>query len=184
MNAFVAVLSKYLGSNETGQLVVQFAEVENLCKISIEQGQAVYLSIGNLAPEETLTFIAGKTPSKAKFIPGVTARKKLATPINDKLLALAGGPGAQESIGAAPPAPPVGVSGSSSVSPGKIAQVIEDFIDIVGPLGTVLARKILEKIGAGSDREMPGQLYAAFLSMLHEEIPAEQQGEFLRRHQI
>jgi len=183
VNAFVAVLSKYLGSNETGQLVVQFAEIENLCKISIEQGQAVYLSIGNLMPEETLEFIAGKTPSKAKFIPGVTARKKLAAPINDKLLALAGGPAGQESIGAAPSIPPVSVSGSGSVSPEKIAQVIDDFIDIVGPLGTVLARKMLEKIGAGAGTEMPAQMYAAFLSMLHTEIPAEQQGEFLRRHQ-
>jgi len=183
VNAFVAVLSKYLGSNETGQLVVQFAEVENLCKISIEQGQAVYLSIGNMMPEETLAFIAGKTPSKAKFIPGVTARKKLATPINDKLLALAGGPATQESFGAASSIPSVGVSGSGSVSPEKLAQVIEDFIDIVGPLGTVLSRKILEKIGGSADKEMPVQLYAAFLSMLHTEIPEEQQGEFLRRHQ-
>ena len=183
MNAFVAVLSKYLGSNETGQLVVQFAEVENLCKISIEQGQAVYLSIGNMMPEETLEFIAGKTPSKAKFIPGVTARKKLAAPINDKLLTLAGSPTGQEAIGASSPVPPVVVSGTGSVSPEKIAQVIEDFIDIVGPLGTVLARKILEKIGGSADQEMPVQLYAAFLSMLHTEIPAEQQGEFLRRHQ-
>jgi len=183
VNAFVAVLSKYLGSNETGQLVVQFAEVENLCKISIEQGQAVYLSIGNMMPEETLEFIAGKTPSKAKFIPGVTARKKLAAPINDKLLALAGGPVTQEAIGAAPPLPAVVVSGSGNAPPEKITRVIEDFIDIVGPLGTVLARKILEKIGAGSDKEMPVQLYAAFLSMLHTEIPADQQEEFLRRHQ-
>ena len=171
MNAFVAVLSKYLGSSETGQLVVQFAEIENLCKISIEQGQAVYLSIGNMMPEETLDFIAGKTPSKAKFIPGVTARKKLAAPINDRLLALAGGPAT------------VAVTGSGSVSPEKITQVIEDFIDIVGPLGTVLARKILEKIGGSADNEMSVQLYAAFLSMLHAEVPAEQQEEFLRRHQ-
>ena len=183
MNAFVAVLSKYLGSNETGQLVVQFAEVENLCKISIEQGQAVYLSIGNLMPEETLEFIAGKTPSKAKFIPGVTARKKLAAPINDKLLALAGGPAGQEPIGVVSPIPPVVVSGSGSFSPGEITRVIDDFIDIVGPLGTVLARKILEKIGGSADKEMPTQLYAAFLSMLHMEVPVEQQEEFLRRHQ-
>ena len=183
MNAFVAVLSKYLGSNETGQLVVQFAEIENLCKISIEQGQAVYLSIGNMMPEETLDFIGGKTPSKAKFIPGVTARKKLAAPINDRLLALAGGPATEEAIGAAPPVPPVVVTGSGSVSPEKISQVIEDFIDIVGPLGTVLARKILEKIGGSADNEMSAQLYAAFLSMLHAEVPAEQQVEFLRRHQ-
>lgn len=183
MNAFVAVLSKYLGSSETGQLVVQFAEIENLCKISIEQGQAVYLSIGNMMPEETLDFIAGKTPSKAKFIPGVTARKKLAAPINDRLLALAGGPATEEASGAAPPIPPVVVTGSGSVSPEKTSQVIEDFIDIVGPLGTVLARKILEKIGGSADSEMSVQLYAAFLSMLHAEVPVEQQEEFLRRHQ-
>lgn len=184
MNAFVAVLNKYLAGSETGQLVVQFAEVENLCKIAIENGQAVYLSLGNMSPEQTLEFITGKNPRKAKFIPGVPARKKLETPINDKLLAIAAGSDSKNSskpLVADPP--PLDVQIKGSASPQKIEELIEDFIDLVGPLGTILAQKSLGKLGCSKETEMPGHMYSAFLSMLHAEVPEDQQREFLQRHQ-
>lgn len=178
MNAFVAVLKKYLSGTETGQLVVQFAGVENLCKISIENGQAVYLSLGTLSPAQTLEFIAGKSPRKAKFIPGVTARKKLEIPVNENLLAIA----AQDH--ADPGAPPPLADTSATVPAQAIAAAIDDFIDIVGPLGAILAQRALTNLGCSKDTDLPGQLFAAFLQALHAEIPTAQQQAFLDRHQL
>ena len=64
-----SVFRKYAAEG-TGQLALKFADTAHLCKISIENGEAVYIKLGTLSPEETLATIAGKELVEANFIKG------------------------------------------------------------------------------------------------------------------
>ena len=80
-----AVVRRYAAEG-TGQLVLKFAETPHLCKIAIEDGEAVYIRLGLLDPQQTLEFILGKTPLEASFIKGVRSRHRLDAPITAALL--------------------------------------------------------------------------------------------------
>ncbi len=175
--SFATVLRKYLSGQETGQLVVQFTGVENLCKISIENGQAVYLSLGTLGPEKTFDFLRGKTALKAKFIAGVTARKRLVEPLNDALYVLA------DVAGTLGRKAPTGLTAATlpQANTQEIDAVIDEFIDIIGPLGRILAEKALVEIGSSPGTVLTGEQFALFLDAVSVEIPADQQEDFLAR---
>ncbi len=172
-----AIFKRYLSGRETGQLVVKFADVENLCKISIENGSAVYIALGNMTPQETLGYISGKMAVQANFIPGVSPRKKLDSPLNDALLGLAG------SHAAMPSGPAAVRSGGGTIPAQTVDGVVEAFIDIVGPLGTVIARNILSRLGYAKGSPIDGENYSVFIMALTDEIPDEQKKDFLSRHQ-
>lgn len=175
--SFANVLKKYLSGQDTGQLVVQFAEVDYLCKISIENDQAVYLSLGTLGPEQSLDFLQGRTALKAKFIAGVSARKHMAVNLNDSLLALALGSGTPAR--AAPTAAATDLE--TQVGPQEVDVVIENFIDIIGPLGRILAEKALSRMGCSQGNPMTDDQFATFLTALKSEVPEDRQEMFLAR---
>lgn len=183
-----AIFKKYLTGQNTGQLVVKFAGVPHLCKISIDKGKAVYITLGTMGPEDTLDFIIDKTSAQANFIPGVPPRKRLQNPINETLLAIIN---AQESFADSPapdqasaeaPGEAAAEKLEGGIPPETVEAVIEDFIDIVGPLGTVLAENSISQVGYSRGSEIASDTYAAFLKALLEEIPEKQQNEFLTRH--
>ena len=171
-----SIFRKYLSGNESGQLVIKFAGENHLCKVAIEAGHAVYLTCGTLGPAEALGYIAGKTPTGANFIPGVPARRKLATPLDERLLTLAG---ANQT-----PAPAaVAAGGADPVAAKQVEETINDFIDLVGPLGTVLVGNILGRLGCRRGEQMQQEHFARFLSALQQEIPEESRRQFQARHQ-
>ena len=172
-----SIFRKYLSGNDTGQLVIKFAEENHLCKVAIEAGHAVYLTLGTLGPAEALGHIAGKTPTGANFIPGVPARRKLATPLDERLLALAGAE-------RAPEPPPIAASEAAPAGAGRVEETINDFVDLVGPLGTVLVDNILGRLGCHRGEQMQSERFASFLSALQQEIPEESRRQFLTRHQM
>lgn len=75
-----AVVRRYAAEG-TGQLVLKFAETPHLCKIAIEDGEAVYIRLGLLDPQQTLEFILGKTPLEASFIKGCVHGTALMLPL-------------------------------------------------------------------------------------------------------
>ena len=182
-----AILSKFLSGRDTGQLVVKFAGAQHLCKISIDSGAAVYISLGTLGPDETLDYITGKQAVQANFIEGVPARKKLDEPLNDRLFALAQSGAATTSSAPAQARPepkPAGGGGESGpITPQQVQAVIDDFIDLVGPLGMVMADNALASVGHVKGSGMALKAYADFLSELEDEIPEGQRKAFFARHQ-
>ena len=181
-----AILSKFLSGRDTGQLVVKFAGAQHLCKISIDSGAAVYISLGTMGPDETLDYIEGKQALQANFIEGVPARKKLDSPLNDRLFALAQGGGAsapQAPAAAKPePKPAVAAAESGPVTPQQVEAAIDDFIDLVGPLGTIMADNALAGVGHVKGSSMGLKAFGDFLKELEDEIPAAQRKAFLARH--
>ncbi len=167
------IFKRHLLKGKTGQLVIKFAGDEQLCKVYVEDGNAVYMSMGNRNPDETIGYIVDKEPEGAKFIVGVSPVKRLDEPLNDKLLMVSGdGESASQSI-------QVEVD---AVSSQKVDSLVDDFIDIVGPLGVVLSENIISDIGYIRGTQMSGESYSVLLSALFEEVPAERKNEFKNRH--
>ena len=86
-----SVFSEYFKGDKTGQLLIKFEGEQNLCKVYIENGNAVHIAIGSKSPDETITYIAGRKPVDAHFIKGVPPIKKARTPFNNRLRELADG---------------------------------------------------------------------------------------------
>ncbi|HDZ87612.1 MAG TPA: hypothetical protein ENH38_03205 [Nitrospirae bacterium] len=60
--------------------------------------------------------------------------------------------------------------------------LLDDFIDIVGPLGTVIADKVFSDIEYNRGSEMSGEDYSALLSALLNEIPEKIRENFKNKH--
>jgi len=185
-----AIFNRYLSGQETGQLVVKFANVTHLCKISIDQGQAVYIGLGTMSPEETIDFIIDKSPVQANFIPGVPPRKKLAGSLNETLMAIANaqaGLQGEAPVAAAPAAEPKNqpeptASGAAEVSSKSVEAAIDDFVEIVGPLGMVIAENCISKMGYSKGAALAGDKFDCLMKCLSGEIPDDQKNEFLGKH--
>ncbi len=97
-----SIFDMYLIESKTGQLLIKFEGEKYLCKVHVENGSALYISLGNKTPDETIAHIDGMRPVEANFIDGMPALKKLDEPLNHKLFSLAGSlhgaPGVSESF--------------------------------------------------------------------------------------
>lgn len=183
------VFKAHLGGDQQGQLVIKFAGEDHLCKISVENGQAIYLSLGTMGPTETLDAIVGKVAEWSNFIKGMPARKRLDQPVTELLINIAG---------AAPPAPseiPVLATASSAqvdkvfdtsdiavegdVSSEKVEETMERFIDVVGPLGTILADKVCDNLSYSRGSQMPAAMYSRFVALLSTEVPEDDRQAFI-----
>lgn len=165
-----SILKRYLSRGKTGQLVIKFAGEEHLCKICIENGDAVYASMGNKNPFETIDYIQGKVPEDASLLEGMPPSKRLDDRLNDKLAMIAG---TEKSAYA-----PTHAAFAGPVAAQKIDDLIDGFIDIVGPLGATIAEKILLKIGYEKGTTMNGDDYALLFSALIDEIPEDRREYF------
>jgi len=174
------VLQTHLGGDQQGQLVIKFNGEDHLCKISVEAGQAIYLTLGTLNPEETLGHIQHKEVEWVNFLRGLPARKRLAQPLTEQLFNIAGLPSAAATQSSdRPPAQTEGVGPSVQVDVGHINQAIEHFIDYVGPLGTMLAENIAVKLSCSCLEPMESATFEKFVAALAEEIPEIERQKFI-----
>lgn len=179
------VLQAHLGGNQQGQLVIKFRDEGHLCKISIENGQALYLTLGLLSPEESLRQIPGKEVEWVNYIQGVPVRKRLAQPINAQLFQLAGTAASAPPPQAASPAPPVSPpplppqSNEPPIDLSHIQRTIDRFIDEVGPLGTMLAENIAAKLSCSCAEPMNSGTFEQFIGALAEELPESEREKFI-----
>lgn len=190
--------SEHLGAGQQGQLVIKFSSDVHLCKILVEDGQAVHIAHGRISPEEILGNIASKSVEWVNFIAGYPVRKKLDFPLHQNLLAAVsqtGSPTPQPAATAqaqapAPPPEPERVPTAPVASDGpvieadKIAAVIDGFINLVGPLGTILAEQAASAINYSSGNPMPQANYGGFLQALAGEVPEEDRNAFIEQYKL
>jgi len=172
------VLKTYLGDGQQGQLVIKFVGESHLCKISIENGQAIYLTLGAKGPTETLDTIVGKVAEWNNFINGLPARKRLENPVNQRLLDIAGvAPLAEGEIPLAEATleeedfQAEVVNEGAEVNAGEITAVTNRFIDLVGPLASILIEKIFSNLAHIDGATMNAATYSRFISALAAEVP-------------
>ncbi|MCD6526374.1 MAG: hypothetical protein J7K75_05240 [Desulfuromonas sp.] len=170
-----SVFIKYAAEG-TGQLALKFADTSHLCKVAVEDGEAVFIKLGTMSPEETLEYIRDKQLVEASFIKGFRARKHLLQPITQQLT---GG---------------IAVEIDSSLHSDKrhivtatipgitISKLLNDYIDIVGPLGVVMTENYIKKIGYVQGAEMGALEYSDLVKQLIVDIPESLRGEFITVH--
>lgn len=179
------VLKTYLGGDQSGQLVIKFVGESHLCKISIVNGEAVYLTLGNMGPDDTLDAIVGKTAEWNNFINGMPARKQLDQPLNELLINIAGAtppasgqdPVAVAVTSAAPAASDLGYS--EDIAPDRVSAIVDNFINLVGPLGTILAEKVSSNLSYTNGSAMNAATYNRFVAALAAEVPEGDRQTFI-----
>lgn len=173
--------SEHLGSGQQGQLVIKFSRDVHLCKILVENGQAVHIAHGRISPEEILGTIASKPVEWVNFITGYPVRKKLDFPLHENLLAAV----AQQNSPAPKPATDAPAANvGPPIDADEIDAVIDGFIDLVGPLGTILAEQAASTISYTSGNPMPQANYSCFLQKLAGEVPEEDRDAFINQYKL
>ncbi|WP_321531627.1 hypothetical protein [uncultured Desulfuromonas sp.] len=172
----LASVFRKFAAEGTGQLALKFADTTHLCKISIENGEAVYIKLGTLSPEETLAEIAGKELIEANFIKGFSPRKRLESPITAQLVGEESGDVSSN------------VSSetrhivTSSIPGDVVLRLMNDYIDIVGPLGVVIVEKFIKTTGYVRGEAIDAAIYTALLEQLLIDIPESMREEFQSNH--
>ncbi len=188
--------SEHLVAGQQGQLVIKFAGDVHLCKILVEDGRAVHIAHGRLSPEEILGTLGMKSVEWVNFIAGYPVRKRLDFPLHENLLSAveqssaaaapqpAAAPAAPPPAAAAPePAAPAAPAGPA-IEADKVSAVIDAFIDLVGPLGTILAEQSSTAVGHTSGTPMPQASYNSFIQALAAEVPEEDRDAFVEQHKL
>ncbi len=181
---------EHLVAGQQGQLVIKFSGDVHLCKILVEDGCAVHISHGRTSPEEILGTLGSKTVEWVNFIAGYPVRKKLDFPLHQNLLNAV-------AVSAPPIAPPVApaatpiaqaaptveaVAAGPLISADKVQAAVDGFIDLVGPLGTILSANAATANGYMQGNPLPQAAYNNFLQALAKEVPENDRSAFLAQH--
>ena len=177
-------LRKYLKAGTCGQLVIKFIDEDHLCKVAIDDGHAVYLTLGKQGPEETLAVLAGKQVEWLNFIEGMPTCTRLPHSINKRLMETT-----QEGRPATPKREPASavvsrkkLDLSAGAPPQTVETIIEDFVDLIGPLGTVLAERAALDLGYRTGAVMEPAALENFIAVLAGEIPEAERQDFLDKY--
>ena len=189
--------SEHLIPGQQGQLVIKFTGDVHLCKILVEDGRAVHISHGRVAPEEVLGTLPSKTVEWVNFIAGYPVRKKVDFPLHENLLSSVGQasaapapqpaapPATQPAAPAAPvPQPAPAPAAGPTLGTDKVDALINDFIDLVGPLGSILADKAAKAVNYSIGSPIPEISYPGFVKALAAEVPAGDRDDFIEKHKL
>lgn len=161
--------------NENGQLVLQFSGTEYLCKISIEDGEAIGIRLGRLDVDEIIDFVKSHEIVEVSFIKGFVSKQKLTAPITERLFGIGG---FKPSEGK--PTVRKAFSGGEQISAAKVNNMISLYVDTVGPLGVVIIENLLKKINYVRDSPISGADYIFVMEKLVEDMPEDLRAEFLK----
>jgi hypothetical protein len=186
--------SEHLAAGQQGQLVIKFSGDVHLCKILVEDGRAVHISHGRISPEEILGTLAMKTVEWVNFIAGYPVRKKLDFPLHENLIAAV----SSQAVAPAPQPPVVPVAAPAPVAPepvpaapaeptisvDQVSAVIDGFIELIGPLGTILAEQAAAAINHTTGTPMPETSYRSYIQALAAEVPDEDRDAFIEQFKL
>lgn len=176
----LASVFKRYAAEGTGQLALKFADTSHLCKVDIEDGEAVFIKLGVLSPEDTLSAINGKTLLEASFIKGFRARKRLPQPITAQLV---GDNAASESVHSTVFSTTQStVAAGHSVSAQDVSKMINHYVDIVGPLGVVMMENYIKKISYVQGNEMNSNDYNELVGKVLHDLPEAFRDNFQKMH--
>ena len=185
--------NEHLTTGQQGQLVVKFAGDVHLCKILVEDGKAVHIAHGRLAPELIIDTLTYKVVEWVKFIAGYPVRKKVAFALHENLLAAAGQQSPAPSLqpapsltpaAVAPPQPPAAVADEPSVQAENVTAAIEGFIELIGPLGTILAEQALSGLNYTSGTALPQSYFNRFVQTLAKDVADAERDPFIAQYKL
>jgi len=160
-------INRYLEQGKTGQIVIKLKNEKYLTKVYIEKGEIVYISMGNKDPLEIIDLISTKELEDINFIKDVKISKRLNNFIKNKIKNIL------ESYS---------FEKKEMVVSEKICSLIEDFIDIIGPIGIIISDNYLRKIGYTKGTNMDLKSYISFVKYLIQELPIEKRESFKNKY--
>jgi hypothetical protein len=163
----------------TGQLALKFADIAHLCKVDIENGEAVFIKLGLLSPEASLAKISGKPLLEANFIKGFKVRKRLPQPITEQLISEALGEDKSSDVFTSVKSK---ISSGQFVSAQNISKMINHYVDIVGPLGVVMMENYLKAINYTQGCEMDSNDYSDLMNKVLGDLPEAFRPKFQVAH--
>ena len=172
-----SVVRRYIAEG-TGQLALKFADTTHLCKVNIEDGEAVFIKLGLLSPEETLAMVNGKVLLEANFIKGFKTRKRLPEPITSQLL----GAGVNDETSPTADSSKGTIATGVMVAAQDVSKMINHYIDIVGPLGVVMMENYVKSIDYVQGQNMNSNNYNELLSNVLLDLPEAFREEFQQTH--
>ncbi len=174
----LASVFKRYAAEGTGQLALKFSDTSHLCKVDIEDGEAIFIKLGILSPEDTLLAISGKILLEANFIKGFKTKKRLPEPITDQLV----GASAVSKLERSVVLKQSDVAAGLSVSPQNVSKMINNYVDIVGPLGVVMMENYIKKISYVQGSEMNSNDYSELLEKVINDLPESFRDNFQKIH--
>lgn len=165
---------------DNGQLILKFSETEHLCKISIENGEAVYIKLGNLDVEAILGVITQHEPVEVNFIKGYIPKKRLPEPITDRILGRDNNSVyAKTADGSDEVEVKADYSAGKMISVSRVNKTINIYVDMVGPLGAVMLENILKKLNYTKNTSMPADDFNYMMNELVKDVPQGMRAEFM-----
>lgn len=168
-----SLLKKHLIKGKTGQLLIKFTGEDHLCKISIEDGKAIYISLGRKSLDDALDCIGDKEIEDSSFIEDIPIQKRVDESLNDILFMITAIEGESSVLHA---------DVSNEVPALRVEAAVNDFIDKVGPVGTVISENVLSKLLYEKGSPLSGEDYSYMLSSFMSEMPDNEKEHFKHRH--
>ncbi len=165
---------------KNGQLILKFSGTEHLCKLSIENGEAVYIRLGNMELEETLEFVSSHDPVEVSFIKGFIPKKKFSEPITERILKTSARKMDDVPLEEKSEDPTEkNLSSGEMISVAKVNKVFNEYVDIVGPLGAVMLENIVKKLAYTQDTPMPEADFTHMVDQLINDVPQDMRAAFI-----
>jgi hypothetical protein len=166
-------IKQYLNSKETGLLSVKLKGGQHLLKVYFVQGRVTNLQFGMSKNSEC--FPVFNTPE----VESMHFMKEVRSPVmgsdsNGLTQMLCSHIGKN------------GVTGQGSsatiVKPDRVAQTVNDFIAIIGPIGQITLSELYDKLGYRPGDPMPGDNFFQFVTQLAAELPERHRVNYFKTH--
>ncbi|MBI5026452.1 MAG: hypothetical protein HZC12_06960 [Nitrospirae bacterium] len=169
----LGLIRRHAQKRETGMLSVKLEGQEHLLKIYLNDGEITFISLGHLRNEECIEKIGNTTSLGFNFIEGMKPPKTSPVPLTEKLIGKADVATIMKEI----------VAGSMTVSPQKVKALEEDFVDTIGPIGSMLINDIYKEISYHNGSSMSGDDYNYLMESLIRELPESKKEQFRSKYQ-
>ncbi len=161
------VLKRFFGKNRSGQIIIKLEEAEHLLKIYLQEGKVVYATMGRQKGKQLLKAIKDAKVREASFIEGVSPPSTSFEDMTEFFLSITNST--------------EGDTDKSEVSAEEIERLENAFVEIVGPIGTILIENIFQEMAYKKGEPMDGNAYNLLLSRLLQEIPPDRREDFNSR---
>lgn len=168
------IIKQYLRKGEPGVLSIKLRDETHLLKIYIENGEVIYVTLGNLKNDECFARLKNALPVEHFFLKGVKAPQKIEGGCTEKLIEALGLPSAES----------LKTKAGTMVPAEDVQRLEKEFIELIGPIGKMILDDIFSKIAYSRGNPMAEDEYRMLVESLTEELPASQQEKFRSKYKI